>query len=193
MLPVARTVRWSVEAGFAAMAVAVMVHGHVVDAPEWQYDVRLRLTAVLAAAGAGIVLDDVADRTLESAPRYRRLALAGRLAGIVLLASTAWLACVVLVPGPIGDLELGALAVEGAAWLLAALAVARLFGSSAVTGSLLVAVVIAYRLPQRWTLVSAPGAPEWDAARLRWAGIAVAAACLLWWALRDPAWKGRRP
>jgi hypothetical protein len=191
MRPVARTVRWPVEAAFAAMAVAVMVHGHVVDAPEWQYDVRLRLAAALAAAGAGMVLDDVADRTLESAPRYRRLALAGRVAGIVVLASTAWLACVVLVPGPIGDLAVGALAVEGTAWLLAGLAVARLFGSSAVTASLLVGVVVVYQLPQRWTLVSAPGAPEWDGVRLRWAGIAVAAACCLWWALRDPARKGK--
>jgi hypothetical protein len=46
---------------------------------------------------------------------------------------------------------------------------------------------IAYALPQRWTLIAAPGDDAWPATQWRWAALLAVALLTLAWAGRDPA------
>lgn len=155
----------------------------------------LRVVALLLAVGSGYVLDDSAATTLRASPYglARRLWLRIGCAAAVVI--PLWTAVLVyyLPTAAIG----AGVTVELAAALAVTWAVAasgRRHGVEhpgiVTTPALLTALALAASIPRAPMLVG-PGA-QWTSAHLRWAGVLVAATCVLVAAMRDPAARGLR-
>ncbi|WP_234029348.1 ABC transporter [Streptomyces sp. PsTaAH-124] len=155
--------------------------------------VVLRLVALLGGFALGFLLDDPARHATSAVPVRRPVRAALRLALVAPLAAAWWTAALLLVPEgarpPAGPLTL-----EAAATALTALALAAAtvrFGPEPTPGTtvaltLLVLAVALLLAPERWSLLPAPGDPNWAVAHRWWAAIGAAAA-LAWAAcLPDP-------
>jgi hypothetical protein len=182
-----RSVTWRVELAYVVLAAAVVTHGRVVDAELSSFEIRLRLATALVAAGAGLVLDDAATRTIEASPQHRTVAVITRTLAILTVAAAGWTACVLAVPGGLSATVARALCLQAVAWIFAGLLTARTLGSSAVTVSLLTAAIAIQLLPQRWSMVSTPGAATWHDAQTRWLGVLAVLAAALIAVFRDAA------
>ncbi|MBA2389950.1 MAG: hypothetical protein H0V67_06795 [Geodermatophilaceae bacterium] len=154
---------------------------------------------VMAASVAGTIGDTIAvlsDACPVGRPRQWLLRLMPALAVLAL----SWGCFVVAVgaaqPAAAGTVPWGGLTVELTAYTAVGLAAAAGRGRNHPDDSLLagVAAVAALALlsvlpllPQRWTLISYPGSPDWAAVHWRWAALAAGAGLLAAWCFRDPA------
>jgi hypothetical protein len=203
LAPVARTVAWAPLLGGAlaclAITAAAGATAGTTSLGRWP-----GLGALALCTGAAFLLDEAAGATLDATPRSRarrrmlRIGLAfPLLCGV--WAGSLWYATAVE-GTPFGPDTRAALSVQLGAMLaltLAASAIAlRLmpderggWTGAAVLFSLLGA---ALWLPERWTLLAAPGDDAWNAAQQRWAALLALALLALVWASRDPAARNAR-
>jgi hypothetical protein len=174
--------------------------GEVVD--------RLRIAMVLLAVGAAGTFDDPTRPHLDSTPVRRAIRQSLRLVVAASVTSGSWAIALVLAEHhpmlghhrPRG-LPLAAVSVEAAGLVALTLAVAAVVGRPRGTPAVLAGAGTALTAPPvvaMWTPLrhamfpSFQGEtdPAWLAAHQRWLAVAVVAAVVVGWALRDPA---RRP
>jgi hypothetical protein len=202
----ARLVRWKPTLGGAVVGFFVLYQssdGWATGSMSPLFSLRMAVLAM--CLGAVFVLDDPAAVTVAAVPsplRYRR---GLRLILIAPLVATVWASQLLLVfvhatsrlhGGAEGLLPIWGLTLEMVAMMMTGMAIAALatrwvsegLGGVAAGPTLLVLVVAAAYLPYRWTLF--PGSvddPQWAAAHIRWAAIAVLATLLFMYFSRDPA------
>lgn len=165
----------------------------------------IRMAALALCLGAVFVLDDPAAVTVASVPSSLRYRRSLRMALIAPLIATAWagqLAYVVLHTTSLlhrdteGLFPFWSLTLEMVAMMMTGLAIAALatrrgaegLGGVAAGPTLLLLFGASMFLPHRWTLFPASlDDPQWVAAHVRWAIIAVLATLLFAYFSRDPA------
>lgn len=192
--PLRHAVRWQPSLGAAALA-ALLVGWKADDLDRAGTALMvLRGVAALLALGAGFLLDDAAASTLAASPTallYRR---SHRMALGLTCVGLPWAFALLAVRSRGTDLPLMGLTIELAAMVLLTLATCAVITHRADVPEpgVLVAPLIAgfllaaFRMPERWALMVAPG-PSWEAAHGRWAVLATAAILVLVQYSRDPA------
>ncbi|MET8078834.1 ABC transporter [Streptomyces sp. NPDC005303] len=188
VVAVARTVPW--RAVGAAAVVGLLVAGLprlLSRSPDdWLGLNLLRAAALVFALGLAFLLDDPARRLTAPVPTRRWVRSGLRVALVAPVAALWWAAALALLPGRARP-PLGAITLEAAATAVLALAAAALAvrftdepepGPSVAAGVLTLALLAPLLLPARWELFVPVGAPDWEAAHLRWA-VVLAGAVLL--------------
>lgn len=202
----ARLVRWKPTLGAAAVGFFILYQSSDAWATgSMSTIIPMRMAALVLCLGAVFLLDDPAAVTVASVPAplmYRRSL---RLVLVVPLVAAAWAGLLVYVlvhtkslihRDMAGLLPIWGLTLEMVAMMMAGLAIAALanrwvadgLGGVAAGPVLVVLLGAAMFLPHRWTLF--PGSmddPQWTAAHVRWAVIAVFATLLFAHFSRDPA------
>lgn len=197
-----RLVRWKPILGGAAVGFVVLFQfSGALATSSISAIVPMRLAALVLCLGSVFLLDDPAAVTVAPVAtplRYRR---GLRLILAVPLIAVAWMGQLIYVTRSIHEeppdmLTIWGLTLELVAMMTMGLAIAALatwwvsegLGGVAAGPTLLVILGAASFLPHRWTLF--PGSmddPEWSAAHMRWAVVAVVAALLVAYSSRDPA------
>ncbi|MFJ4204984.1 ABC transporter [Streptomyces sviceus] len=185
---VARTVPWrAVGAGAVVGLLIVGLPRLLSGSPDAGLGLNLlRAAALVFAVGLAFLLDDPARRLTTPVPTRRWVRTGLRVALVAPVAALWWTAALALVPAPARP-PIGAVTLEAAATAVlaaAAAAVAVRFtdepepGPSVAAGFLTLALLAPLLLPTRWDLFVAVGAPNWQAAHVRWA-VLLAGAVLL--------------
>lgn len=203
LTPVARTVAWPALLAGTLACVAIVAASAL--APEWSPLGRWPgLGALALCAGAGFVLDDAAGATVSATPRslaHRRLQ---RIALALPLLLAAWAASLWYATSAQGawfgpDTRL-ALSVQFASMLTLTLAASAIalgimpdehggWSGALMPVAILTATLL---LPERWTLLAAPGDDTWAAAQQRWWALLAIGMLAIVCASRDPAARHRR-
>ncbi|MET7735786.1 ABC transporter [Streptomyces sp. NPDC005402] len=189
VLAVARTVPW--RAVGAGAGVGLLVAGLprlLSGSPDaWLGLNLLRAAALVFALGLAFLLDDPARRLTTPVPTRRWVRSGLRVALVAPVAALWWTAVLALLPEEARP-PLGAVTLEAAATALLALAAAAVAvrftdepepGPSVAAGVLTVALLTPLLLPTRWDLFVPVGAPDWEAAHLRWA-VVLGCAVVVW-------------
>ncbi|MFF4060877.1 ABC transporter [Streptomyces sp. NPDC001668] len=188
VVAVARTVPW--RAVGAGAVVGLLVTGLprlLSKTPDpWLGLTLLRAAALVFALGLAFLLDDPARRLTTPVPTRRWIRTGLRVALVAPLAALWWTAALALLPRQARP-PLGAVTLEAAATAVLALAAAALAvrftdepepGPSVAAGVLTLALLAPLLLPARWDLFVPVGAPDWEAAHLRWATVLAGAVLL---------------
>jgi fluoroquinolone transport system permease protein len=209
--PTVRAVPWTPFAVAVGVAFLVAGGGSVLIEPLLRPDAvaLLRAAAVCGALGAAFLLDDPAARSTRVVPVSRAVRLGTRVAVVAPALALWWGAVVALIRANVETqvrLPLGALTVEAAALVCAALAVAAVVVRGADSGragavaapALVFAVVAAYRLPQDWALIVPADDARWAAAHTRWGALLTLAVVTVGSAALIPTsimqlWRPKRP
>ena len=183
-----RTPGWRPLVPMVAISFGLLVWAEVTghqDAVLW----LLRGSAILLAVGATYVIDDAAESLTSSSPTRLGIRRAVPVFVVLLALAVVW-------AGLLGyaatvspeDLPVVDLTVELAALLALGLAFAAVFGAVGAGPGVVMAVIVAQRLPARWSLYAgAPGDSAWSSAHKRWVVLIVIAVAALVWRSRDPA------
>ncbi|MBK5306308.1 MAG: hypothetical protein JJD92_06420 [Frankiaceae bacterium] len=194
-LPAARYT-WRSRPAFAVAAVAlvgpafVLFVGKDTDAP-----IRLRVVGLALAVLVALGWEDRAAPLAAATPVGLPAVQRGRLLLLVLAASGALALTCVAATQRAPDVGVWSAAVEIGAVaalltaIVGALARERLGESLSAypVPLLLVLLVLAFRVPERWTLVASPGSPAWGDVHRRWSGLLVIGLLALVVVGRDPA------
>lgn len=187
---------WRSRPVLAAGAVALLGPAYIVwtgqdaDAP-----LRLRVVGLALAVVFALVWEDrtapLAAATPVGLPALQR----GRLLTLLTVVSVAWALACLATAQITQDAGLGAATVEVAAIAAVLTGIVGLLGRGRLGESLsaypipllLVVLVLVFRVPARWRLVTSPDSADWTDAHRRWAALLVVG--LLWVAVaaRDPA------
>ncbi|MGK3944772.1 ABC transporter [Streptomyces caeruleatus] len=188
VVAVARTVPWRAVGAGAVVGLLVAGLPRLLSGPPdaWLGLNVLRAAALVLALGLAFLLDDPARRLTAPVPTRRWVRTGLRVALVVPVAALWWAAALALVPEEARP-PLGAVTLEAATTAALALAAAALAvrctdepepGPSVAAGVLTLALLAPLLLPARWDLFVPLGAPDWEAAHLRWA-VVLAGALLL--------------
>lgn len=193
LVPVtARALSWAPPAVAGLMAVGMVVHGvWTVDGDALTHLMRLRLTMVVLAAGAGFAFDDPAGPTVAASPVSLAHRGAVRLALTLLAWGAGWSTVLAVVATEGGPVPVVGLTIEALAWLAIAVTVGAWRGGAATGPALLAGYLLVARLPGRWALQAFPSTEQWSTGQQRWGFVALTTVALLAWALRDPARRWR--
>ncbi len=149
----------------------------------------LRAGAFLLAVGVTHVLDDAAATFTASSPTRLGVRRAAPIAVMLAAVGMAWLGLLGYGAGLSTDpVPAAGLTVELGTLLALALVQAALFGAVAAGPVLIVTILLALRMPARWSLLQGePGDAVWTAAHQRWLVLFAVAVAALVWTSRDPA------
>jgi hypothetical protein len=198
---VAQTIAWPALLGGALGCVAAVTIAAHDASPLGTWP---GLGAVMLCAGAAFLLDDDAGAAADAAPTSLARRRMLRVALALPLLCGAWTASLWIAtsgddglfgPGARAGLSVQfaamlALTLAGSAVALRVRPDARSGWAGAVAPFVLLAVV--YYVPQRWTMLAAPGDSAWLASQHRWIALLVLAGLTLVLATRDPAARGLR-
>jgi len=157
--------------------------------------IRLRLVGLVVAALFALVWEDRTAQLVAATPVGLPALQRGRLVVLLLVVCVAWtLACSAATVATT-DARVWSATVEVAAVaalltaIVGALARGRLGESLAAypVPLLLVLLALAFRVPQRWALIAAPGTPQWTDVHRRWAALLLLGLVAVAVAARDPA------
>jgi hypothetical protein len=150
---------------------------------------------LLAGAAWAATTDDPSGEVLAGSPFPLRRRACARLVAGLLVVLPVYVVGAIVAESRFSDTPLLPLAVEGAGYLVAAVAIGSAFRAAghlmpsylAMVGLVGLAVTT-YVLPRGWTMVDPqPWGPPLTAACARWAGLGLLAVAVLVLALRDPA------
>ncbi|GAA4603473.1 hypothetical protein BJY16_004628 [Actinoplanes octamycinicus] len=142
----------------------------------------LRLALVALLTGAAFVLDDPARVTTETLPISARRTTGIRMLVALAPVSVCWAVLLWLAPYTVASTAgypRGGLVIEAFALLAWAWAVAAPAGGTRAGPFLLILTVALAMLPDRLAFFVSPGAPGYDASRVRWAVLLIAGCVLL--------------
>lgn len=149
----------------------------------------VRGSAILLAVGATYVIDDAAESLTSSSPTRLGIRRAVPVAVVLIALAVVWASLLGYAASfSPEDVPMVDLTVELAALFALGLAFAAMFGAVGAGPGVVMAVIVAQRLPARWSLYAgAPGDADWSSAHQRWVVLIVVAVAALVWASRDPA------
>lgn len=196
---------WLPPAGFVSRVIALrMAVGLAIVAPvfvAWggrasDAEIRLRLVGLATAVVLAALWEERCAALTSATPVGLPAVLRGRGLLLVTVLVAGWLGSAAVVASRPGPSHVAGHAVEAAGLAAVVLAVVGLLsyrrdGESIAAYPIpvvLVVLLLASRLPKRWSLLGAfPGSAEWGAECARWAGVLVASLLLVAWLGRDPA------
>jgi hypothetical protein len=206
--PTARATRWVPLAVGAALGLALVLVPQALTTrlTDTALTDLVRIAATCLALGAAFLLDDPATRSIPTVPTSR---LTRNLIRVLLAvpAMAVWWAVTLGLTREMahhpaaGNLPAGALTLEAATLVVAALALAATIqrrNSDGNTGvitapAVLVLTAVIWFLPARVAIVVAPGDPHWTAAHHRWAAVLVAALIAFLWSSHEGVGRPIRP